>query len=74
MYDSSAIIRGVALEIEPLSAALGACVRGVEIPSLTASNQAELREAFLEHQVLFFPGLSPSAEEHKRLAAAFGSS
>jgi len=62
----------MALRIEPTSAALGAVVHDVRVSDLGEAESAELREAFLAHQVLFFPELSPTPEEHKKLASVFG--
>ena len=58
--------------IEPTSGALGASVQGLDLQSLDDATRDRLRESFLEHQVLFFPGLAPNPEEHKALAAVFG--
>jgi len=60
------------MRIEPTSAALGATVHGFDLQSMNARVRDRLREGFLEHQVLFFPGLSPTPDEHKALAAVFG--
>jgi taurine dioxygenase len=60
------------LQIEPLSAALGARVKGVVVPDLDAASRDVLLEAFDTHQVLFFPELHPTPEEHKTLASVFG--
>lgn len=62
----------MSLTIEPLSGALGARVYGADLESLSKAREAELRQAFLEHQVLFFPELGPEPEGHKRLASIFG--
>ena len=60
------------LEVEPLSAALGARVHGVVVSELDASARDALLAAFDEHHVLFFPGLDPTPEEHIALATVFG--
>jgi len=59
------------IRIEPLSAALGALVRGVSLGHLDDAAEA-IRDAFDAHQVLFFPELEPSPEEHVALARVFG--
>ena len=60
------------IRIESLSAALGARVLGLEVEVLDGTLRKILREAFFEHQVLFFPELDPTPEEHEVLASVFG--
>lgn len=60
------------IRVEDSSAALGARVHGVIIKDLDEKTKARLREAFLEHKVLFFPELDPTPAEHKALATVFG--
>lgn len=60
------------LRIEPTSGALGARVSGVDPDRLEDDTVEQLRKAFDEHQVLFFPKLAPTPEQHKRLARVFG--
>jgi taurine dioxygenase len=60
------------IRIEPLPAALGARVLGVRVNELREAEHQCLQDAFDAHQVLFFPELHPSPEEHLRLARVFG--
>ncbi|BBB01329.1 putative taurine dioxygenase [Actinacidiphila reveromycinica] len=66
----TAIDNGVSLDVRPISGALGAEVRGIDLEELTDAGFDRLHALLLEHLVLFFPeaaGLSPQAHE------AFGS-
>jgi taurine dioxygenase len=60
------------LQINPLGAALGARVEGVIPSELDPASCEQLRLAFDAHQVLFFPELNPTPDEHKALASVFG--
>jgi len=60
------------LRIEKLTAALGARVEGLVVSELDATDHDVLLEAFDAHQVLFFPRLNPTPDEHKTLARVFG--
>jgi taurine dioxygenase len=65
----------MSIQIEGLSAALGARVLGLSGDALDRGDpsiEATLNDAFATHQVLFFPGLSPTPEQHIRLAEVFG--
>lgn len=65
------------IRVAPLSAALGARVEGLD-PALfdgdgpDAVTQETLRQAFDDHQVLFFPELDPTPAQHLGLARVFG--
>jgi taurine dioxygenase len=63
------------IEIAPLAGALGAEIYGVDLTrSLTNQEFAEIMQAFLDYQVIFFRDqhdLSP--EQHKAFASRFGS-
>ena len=58
--------------IEPLSGALGAEVRGVNLATLDDSGFAALQKLLLEHLVLFLPDQSMSLTEHVALGERFG--
>jgi taurine dioxygenase len=61
------------LDVRPISGALGAEIRGVDLEHLTDDAFTRLRELLLRHLVLFFPeaqGLSPLA--HKDFGRRFG--
>ena len=57
------------LGIRPLSGALGAELTGVELArELDDATVAAIREALLEHCVVFFRDQDLNVEQHKRLA------
>ena len=59
--------------IEPVSGALGAEVRGVDLSApLDDGTQAEIRRAFLHHHVLFFRDQDLSPEAQMRFGRCFG--
>jgi taurine dioxygenase len=61
------------IRVEPVAGALGAEVAGVELRKpLDAETIAELRRAWLEHQVLFFRDQPLTVDEHKAFARRFG--
>ena len=63
----------MALSIHPVSDALGAEVRGVDLARpLDRELLAELRAAWLEHMVLVFHDQRLGMEEHLRFARCFG--
>jgi len=60
------------LEIHPLAGALGAEVRGVRLGALGEAEWKAVREAWLEHLVLFFPDQHLTHAEHVALGHRFG--
>jgi taurine dioxygenase len=60
------------ISVDPLSSVLGARVEGLVVDELDEAGREVLREAFDEHQVLFFPELDPNPAQHKALASVFG--
>ena len=61
------------LEIKPISGALGAELHGVDLGSdLDDATVAAIRQALLDHCVIFFRDQEFDAEQHKRLARRFG--
>lgn len=60
------------LRVEPLSAALGAVVHGVDLATIDAAAAGRVREAWLEHKVLFFRDQDVGPPEHLRFARLFG--
>jgi taurine dioxygenase len=61
------------LETLPLSPTLGARVTGVDLSQpLSREIVAEIRQALLEHEVLFFEDQHLSPGQHRDLAARFG--
>ncbi len=62
-----------AVRVDPLGRTLGARVHGVErAGSWDAPTRAAIRQAFLDHHVLIFPGGLMSAEETLAFARRFG--
>src|SRR4051794_3847562 len=67
------VTQGASLDVRPVSGALGAEVRGVDLGNLTDEIFRRLHSLLLEHLVLFFPnaaGLSPQA--HQEFGRRFG--
>ena len=61
------------LDIRPVTAAIGAEVRGVDLREVTAeSGYAEIRAAFEAHSLLLFRGQQLNDEEHLAFACLFG--
>ena len=61
------------LTVRPLAGALGAEVRGVRLGAMDDAEWKAVRETWLEHLVLFFPGQSlERTTEHVALGRRFG--
>jgi len=61
------------LTVTPQSAPCGATVRGLDLRQLlSAAAVAEIRNAWLQHQVLAFPGQELSLDDLERIALHFG--
>jgi taurine dioxygenase len=61
------------LEVQPIAGALGAEVHGVDLGAdLDDAVVAEIRQALLEHCVIFFRDQEFDAHQHKTLARRFG--
>ena len=60
------------LAVNRVAGALGAEVEGVNLAELNDATLAEVRAAFLEHQVLFFRDQNLSRDEHKAFGRCFG--
>ncbi len=61
------------LEVRPLTAAIGAELSGVDLrQELPDATVAAIRQALLDHLVVFFRGQALSDEEHLALALRFG--
>ena len=66
-------MRNTPLEIEPLSNAVGAEIRGVDLArELAPATFAEIRRAFHDHGVIFFRDQRLSPEQHIAFAERFG--
>ena len=63
----------MALSVTPQAAPCGAVVRGVDLcQPLSAEQAAEIRQAWLAHQVLAFPDQAMSVEDLERFATSIG--
>ena len=63
----------MSLEMEPLSTAIGAEISNVDLSQdLSDATIGEIRQALLDHCVVFFRDQDLSVEAHKRLARRFG--
>ncbi len=60
------------LTVEPLTKALGAEIRGLDLNDVTADAVAQIRALLLEHLVLFFPGQDITLDGHVALGRQFG--
>ena len=60
-------------EVQPIAAALGAELHGVDLcQDLSPEVYAEIRRLLIEHQVIFFRDQDISSAQHKELAESFG--
>ena len=62
----------VLLDVTPLSANIGAEIRGVDLRDLSDAEVAAIRAAWLEHKVVFFPDQHLEPAEHLAFAARLG--
>jgi taurine dioxygenase len=62
----------VALDLDPLTGAIGAEVRGVDLADLADTTFTALRTALAEHLVLLFPDQHLTPDEHRAFALRFG--
>jgi taurine dioxygenase len=62
----------VQLDVRPLSATIGAEIRGVDLRDLDDATVAAIRRVWLERKVVFFPGQHIEADEHLAFARRFG--
>ena len=60
------------LDVTPVSAALGAEVRGLHLADAGPDDAERINALLVEHMVLFFPDQHLSQEEHIRFGAYFG--
>ena len=63
----------MALDIKPVSGALGAEIRGVDPRHLDDAAFEDVRAALHRHEVIFFPEARLDADEHLAFARRFGS-
>jgi len=62
----------LALDVTPLSAHIGAELRGVDLRAVTDAEVAAIRAAWLEHKVVFFPDQHLQPAEHLEFARRLG--
>tara|TARA_B100000686_G_C16774420_1_gene967423 strand:+ start:1384 stop:2268 length:885 start_codon:yes stop_codon:yes gene_type:complete len=60
------------LQIELIGKALGATIEGVEFDESGVVEPDQVKNAWLEHQVVVFPELNPTPDQHLALAQALG--
>jgi len=60
------------ITVEPLTKALGAEVRGLDLDHVTGEEIAQIRSLLVEHLVLFFPGQHLTVQSHVALGRQFG--
>ena len=61
-----------AWEVNRLSAALGAEIRGIDLAAVTVVDAAAIEQLLLQHHVLFFPGQQLTVDEHVAFGRHFG--
>lgn len=61
------------IEVTPVSSVIGAEVTGADLGQLDDDQFGEIRDALMEHLVLFFRDQDISDERHLAFAARFGS-
>lgn len=70
---ASALTNADAVSVQPIAGALGAEVHGLDLGAdLSAADIHAVRQALLEHGVIFFRDQDFDIEQHKRLARRFG--
>jgi taurine dioxygenase len=60
------------LDVNPISGALGAEIRGVDLAALSDAEFDAIHDALLQHLVIFFPDQHLTADEHRAFALRFG--
>jgi alpha-ketoglutarate-dependent taurine dioxygenase len=60
------------ISVSPIAGALGAEVSGVHLGELADGALGEVRDAFIEHQVLFFRDQEITRDQHKAFGRHFG--
>jgi taurine dioxygenase len=69
------VAQGMAIEVTPLGKACGAAIRGVDLRhELSVAAVAEVRAAWLAHQVIAFPDQQLTHADLERFASYFGPS
>lgn len=60
------------IRVEPIAAALGAEVSGVDLGNVDDATEREVHDALMQHQVIFFRDQHISAAQHKAFGRRFG--
>ncbi len=60
------------IQVKPISGGLGAEIEGVDLSTLDDTAFAEINQAFLDHQVIFFRDQDITPEQQLNLALRFG--
>ncbi|SVB86313.1 uncharacterized protein METZ01_LOCUS239167, partial [marine metagenome] len=68
----NALIAPLDWTVKRLSGSLGAEVSGFKLAKLSEREIATIKELLMQYQVLFFPGQSPTVEEHVAFGENFG--
>ena len=66
-------MHNTSIEIQPIAGALGAEISGVDVSQdLPAQTIADIRQALLDHCVIFFRDQTLDVDQHKRFVRRFG--
>jgi alpha-ketoglutarate-dependent taurine dioxygenase len=60
------------LTVTPLSGAIGATIHGLDLRDLSDADIDAIRQVWLSHKVVFFPGADLDPESHVAFASRFG--
>lgn len=60
------------IDVRPLSGAIGAEIRGIDLRQLDDAHVQAIRTLWLRHKVVFFPGQHLDPDAHRAFAARFG--
>ena len=59
------------IDVQPISGALGAEIHGVNLAAITDDVFAEIHDAFLKYQVIFFRGQNITPQQQVAFSARF---
>jgi alpha-ketoglutarate-dependent taurine dioxygenase len=63
----------MSIEVKPMNASIGAEIRGIDLSTeIDPEDAAELKKAWLDHQVLVFRDMDIAADEQRVLVSCFG--
>jgi len=60
------------IEVKPLAAAMGAEIRGVDVPSMSEEQFCEVREALYRHKMIYFRGQKLTHADQEAFSLKFG--